>query len=163
MSAEREIVNLTGKVINLRDLPPEQRKARIAAVLDRGVVGVRLTVDLPPNMYGEWVANDPESIFRMQTLGFEIDTEYAKQRALHNNGTDQAIVGDVIFMTCPKEVKEEIELVRQEKFNRDNKKRTGLKEESVVEDIKREGLPVTNTSTQELVNTGQIKQAIQDS
>lgn len=162
MSQERDVINLTSKLVNIRDLPPEQRRARIATVLDRGVVGVRLSVDLPPGMYGEWVANDPESIFRMQTLGFDIDTEYAKQRALHNNGTDQSVVGDVIFMTCPQEVKDEIELVRQEKFNRDNRKRTGLKEENVADDIKREGLPVTNSSTQEIVNTGQIKQAIEN-
>lgn len=91
-------------------------KARLAQVLDRGVVNERLHVDLPSDMHGEWVPNTREEIYRMETLGFEVDTTYAKQRALHNDGTDKAIIGDVIFMTCSKMVKEVIDEVRREKF-----------------------------------------------
>ncbi len=162
MSIERDVINTTKKpVISIKDLPPEQRRARIATILDRGTVGVRLHVDLPPDVHGEWVANDPESIFRMETLGFEIDTEFARQRALHNDGTDKAIVGDVIFMTTSKENKMEIEEVRRLKYAETNNKKTGLPEEnSVTGQIAASGLPVTNMSTQERVNTQEISQSI---
>jgi hypothetical protein len=161
MSKERDIISTTGKIIPLQELPPEQQRARIAQVLDRGVVGVRMQVDLPPGVYGEWASNDVESIFRMQTLGFEIDHIYAKQRALHNDGTDKSIVGDVVFMTCSQQNKDLIEAVRREKYNKDNRKRTDLPEENVVGQIGKEGLPVTNSSSQEFVGTGQIKTAVE--
>lgn len=91
-------------------------KARLAQVLDRGIVNDRLHVDLPADVHGEWVPNTKEEIYRMQTLGFDVDREYAKKRAIHNDGTDVAVIGDVIFMTCPKVVKEVIDEVRREKF-----------------------------------------------
>lgn len=93
-----------------------EHKARLAQVLDRGIVNDRLHVALPEDMHGEWVPNSKEEIYRMQTLGFDVDRTYAKKRALHNDGTDAAIIGDVIFMTCPKMVKEVIDEVRREKF-----------------------------------------------
>src|SRR5690242_7548495 len=41
-----------------------ERKARLATILDRGFVQDRLTVELPPDVHGEWVRNDPLEIQR---------------------------------------------------------------------------------------------------
>lgn len=136
MSTERDVETPSGATQALsnaeRQKQRQQRKARYAQILERGVVGDRLHVDLPPDVYGEWVTNDLQEIYRKQALGFVIDTEYAKKRALHTNGTDQAIVGDVIFMTLPREDKEILDEIRQEQFDRINGKpgdRRSLKEE----------------------------------
>lgn len=100
-------------------MSPEERakrKAMIVQAYDRGIIHDRLSVKLPPHLHGEWARNDPLEIDRLRTLGFEIDTEYANRRSLHNDGGDAAIIGDVIFMTCPREVKEIIDEIRLEKF-----------------------------------------------
>jgi hypothetical protein len=100
-------------------MTPEQRakrKAMLVQAFDRGIVHDRLFVKLPPHLHGEWARNDPLEIDRLKTLGFEIDETYAQRRGIHSDGTGAAIVGDVIFMTCPKEVKELIDEVRLEKF-----------------------------------------------
>jgi hypothetical protein len=92
------------------------KKARLAAILDRSVVGDRFRVPLPAHLHGEWMRNDPSDIARAQALGFKIDNEHAPKRALHGDGTGSAIVGDVIHMTCLKETKELIDEIRQEQF-----------------------------------------------
>jgi hypothetical protein len=100
-------------------MTPEERakrKAKLIQSFDRGVVHDRLSVPLPSDMHGEWCRNDPLEIDRLKTLGFEIDREHAVNRSLHDDGSGAAIVGDVIFMTCPREVKEIIDEIRQEKF-----------------------------------------------
>lgn len=100
-------------------MSPEERakrKAMIVQAYDRGVIHDRLSVKLPPHLHGEWARNDPLEIDRLRTLGFEIDTEYANRRALHNDGSGAAVIGDVVFMTCPREVKEIIDEIRLEKF-----------------------------------------------
>jgi hypothetical protein len=100
-------------------MTPEERakrKAKLIQSFDRGVVHDRLTVDLPPDMHGEWVRNDPLEIDRMRTLGFEIEREYGTSRSLNNDGSGATIVGDVIFMTTSRENKELIDEIRHDKF-----------------------------------------------
>lgn len=89
-----------------------QKKARITNILDRGQLLSRLAVDLPPELYGEWVRNDSLEIQRLKTLGFEIDTEYAPKRAIHSNGDDGGVTGDVIFMICDRETHDLIDEIR---------------------------------------------------
>jgi hypothetical protein len=104
-------------------------RARLAVLLDRGIVSDRLHVDLPDDVHGEWVRNDPLEIRRLGLLGFKIDDTYAKARAIHSDGSDSSIVGDVIFMTCPKETKLMIEDIRLEQtLNAHTKKKIGNKE-----------------------------------
>ena len=98
------------------------RKARLASILDRSVLGDRFNVKLPDDKHGEWIRNDPMEIHRMEALGFKVDTEYATNRALHGDGSDSAIVGDVIFMTCERETKDIIDEIRQEQFFAKNAK-----------------------------------------
>lgn len=77
-------------------------KARMARVLERGLIVDRLHVDLPDHLHGEWVANDPAEIHRKELLGFSIDKEYAVKRKLNDKADGSAIIGDVIFMVQPK-------------------------------------------------------------
>ena len=93
-----------------------ERKAKFARILERGVLVDRLAVDLPPNVHGEWCSNDPVEIERLRGLGFEIDTKYAPARRLHDKGTNESIVGDVIHMTCDMETWEILQEIRKEKF-----------------------------------------------
>lgn len=124
MSIERDTKTLVG--ISEGVLTPEQkaaetkaeRRARLVHILDRGHMHDRMKVDLPPHLHGEWARNKQEDIFYMQSLGFDIDREHATKRAINSNASagDGVVVGDVIFMTCPKDVKEEIDAIRQEQM-----------------------------------------------
>lgn len=89
-------------------------KAKLAQILDRGIIQDRLQVALPPDLYGEWVRNDPLEIMRMKGLGFQIDDKYATDRSIHSDGTSANVVGDVIFMTCDMLRHEVIEEIRHE-------------------------------------------------
>ena len=132
MSREREVVEVA-TTATAPDVPlvesREQKKARFASVLDRGIVGDRLRVDLPDGLYGEWVPNDQMEVFRMETLGFKIDTEYARKRVLHSKGDAASYVGDCVYMTCPKENKEIIDEIRTEQYQRLNGPKSKQKEE----------------------------------
>lgn len=105
------------------------KKARLARVLERGFVGDRTVVDnLPPHLHGEWVARDIMAIERAKSLGFWIDTEFAPKRSLHSEADKgQAIIGDAIFMVCPKEDKQLIDEIRYEQYIRQH----GTKEEKL--------------------------------
>jgi len=96
-----------------------EKKARIARVLERGYIVDRLTVDIPGDLHGEWVAID--QVERWEALGFWVDKDYAFKRQLHPDGTGDAKagpsrVGDVIFMTCTQEDHEIMEEVKKELY-----------------------------------------------
>lgn len=106
-----------------------EKKARRAKVYDRGVIGDRLYVELPEGLYGEWVKNDVVEIHRKEGLGFKIDTEYAKRRALHDKGDGASYVGDVVFMVCSKEDKEIIDEIRRERYEATHNPKSGKQKE----------------------------------
>jgi hypothetical protein len=110
-------------------LSRDQKKARLAQVLDRGLTADRLHVPLPSGIHGEWVPNDQSAIYEKEALGFKIDTEYAPKRALHSKGDGKSIVGDVVYMICDKENKEIIDEIRNEQYLRLNRKQGTQKEE----------------------------------
>lgn len=120
MTQEREVLTPDGKpqsLLALLDtLPEDQFVDELARVLDRGHTNLRLIVPLPSDVHGEWVPNDPQEIFRKQTLGFEIDTKYAVSNALHSDGTGKPIVGDVIYMTCPKRLKDAFDKLAAKRY-----------------------------------------------
>lgn len=111
---------MEGKEENPANETREQRKARRAAVLERGVINDILDVpNLPKDKYhGEWVRADPMQVRAMQALGFWIDTEYATKRVTHSDGTSGNRVGDVIFMVTDRENKELIDEIRDEQRKR---------------------------------------------
>lgn len=136
-------------------------KARLASILDRGMVGDRLNVELPTDTYGEWVPNDKVEIYRYQTLGFVVDKKFASARALHSDGTEgNSIVGDVIFMTCPKEVKELIDEIRVENYDKVNSPKKSREEADFEKLAKTTVTPPTISSTTTSVNADEIKAAI---
>jgi hypothetical protein len=150
MSKERETVTVspqpsTAPVSDETEKSPEQLeieaklekirlKKNIAAILDRGLVNDRLHVPLPPDVYGQWVRDDPTAIDRMKNLGFKIDDTYAPNRSIHSDGTSAAKVADVIFMTAPRQVKDLIDEYRNEQMLARNSKSGKQKEE---EDFKK--------------------------
>ena len=177
MSEEREVLDTaTGRMISLAeaiktDVPANvetrrQRKARLARVLERGVVGDRLQVELPPNVYGEWVPNDKSEIFRMQSLGFEIDTEYAPKRALHDQGDGRSVVGDAVFMTCDRETKDILEEIRRENFERangnpDDPTAEQLEEREFATQNSKIGMPVVEESKQRQARKEHLEAVLQ--
>lgn len=128
MSIERPINTPSGIDLSdaeaLKALTPDQLEAELAKVLYRGQTQSRLEVPLPPELHGEWVPNDPMEIHRKRTLGFTIDDKYALANALHNDGTGKPVIGDVIFMTCPKQLKEAYDKLESKRYEQTHGKRT---------------------------------------
>lgn len=90
-------------------------RQRVASVGSRGIISARLDVELPPELHGEWVERmNVGRIHEYETMGFKVDDTYAKDKALHSDGTDAPIIGDVVFMTIPKWKKE----LHQEEFSK---------------------------------------------
>jgi hypothetical protein len=140
-----------------------EKKARLISVLERGIVHDRLFVPLPPEVHGEWVRDDPLEIARMQTLGFVIDHEYAPKRALHSDGSDVGRVGDVIFMTCDREIKEIVDEIRHEQFLRINAPSKSKEEEEMIANTLRESgheVPTFSESKTHKVDRDQIADAL---
>ena len=127
----------------------EQKKRRRAEVYDRGIVGSRLHVELPPELHGEWVPNVPEEIHRKENLGFQIDTEYARQRRLHDKGDSASYVGDVVFMTCSREDKDILDEIRQERYDRIHNPKGGkqLEEKQFLDKAPAETAPKSEGNT----------------
>jgi len=139
-----------------------QEKARLLRVLSRGMVQDTLNVELPADVYGEWVPKDPLEIYRMEAMGFKRDTEYASKMRLHSDGTDNNVVGDVIFMTCSKQTKEIIDEIRREQYIAAHGK-----PQKVSHEVKEEkefsastDLPVASEGSTIPVNADQIRSAI---
>lgn len=144
---DRDPINVTvdtdlEELFPILKLSPEERAARFIEVLDRGLVTSRLSVALPPDLHGEWVHNDPASIAAKEALGFIVDRKYAVEKALHSDGKGSAVVGDVIFMICPRVVKDEIERARQIRYRQDNQVPVGTKEDrQTAADLNQFGRP----------------------
>jgi hypothetical protein len=170
MSEERVVETASGipRRLTKDDMAKMSRddlRKHMASVLDRSLVNDRLWVDLPPDTHGEWVFNDPLELARYEALGFEIDTQYANKRSLHNLGDGSSIVGDVIFMTCPMIVKEVIDEQRKLQYDRINgkgKKVNKQKEEAdTVKQIESPGyIKPTESSDASVVSGAEIAAAI---
>lgn len=129
MSEERQVISvplkgvastkeLTKEDIQAQRVRMKEKKARFARVLERGFTVDRLTVELPGDKWGEWVADNDVEIMRKKALGFTIDTEYAAKRSLHSDGTGAPIVGDVIFMIQSREDHEILDELYRENYIR---------------------------------------------
>ena len=157
ISKAREIAD------NPEDLTDAELEAKLTRVLERGIIVDRTTVDLPPDVYGEWVSDEAVEISRMQLLGFEIDTKYAIDRSTNADGTGGiAKIGDVVFMTCPRRVMDIIEKVKKNLYERANPKSGSQKEEKAFKELMdAEGdLPVIDESVQSSVDEAGIIAAL---
>jgi hypothetical protein len=119
MSIERNVETPSGQVFKFESgMTKNEIKGMLVEVLDRGMINDRLYMGnvLPPDQHGEWVHVD--AIPEYQVIGFSVDDKLGKERGLHNNGTNRTQVGDVVFMTVPKIVKEAIDEARLDRYNR---------------------------------------------
>lgn len=98
-------------------------KKIVAEVYERGVVGDRLHVDLPPELVGQWVPNDAMAVYRMEALGYVVDKKFAPMRRLHDKGDGASYVGDVVHMIAPRQIRDAIDEVKKERYERINGKR----------------------------------------
>jgi hypothetical protein len=150
--------------LKFSEMTREERKARRAQVLERGMAADRLQVALPTGVYGEWFHNSPEEIYRAQSLGFVIDTEYAHKRALHSEGDTKAIVGDVIFMTCDEETKQDIDEFKKRKYDeihgKKGAKRETPEERQYVESLAGTPLPAISGGSESSVSAADIANAV---
>lgn len=167
MSQEREVNTPSGidKRLTHEDilkLSDEQLDAHVASVLDRGVTNSRLKVPLPDDYVGEWVPADAQSIYEKQNLGFEIDDKFALKHALHSDGTDKSIIGDVIHMIAPKRLMESIE--RKRRLDYDSRHGVGARKKRQIEEqgfLSQDhgGLKIDELSSAESIGINQIKAA----
>lgn len=101
-----------------------ERKKRMARVLERGLVGERLMVELPPHLHGEWAPI--RLIDYYKSLGFEIDNQFARNRSLHSRpelgGQECAVVGDAVYMVQSVEDFEIWEELRSDRYFQMNNK-----------------------------------------
>lgn len=152
------------KVAEFLKLPMEERLARTAVVLDRGIVQDRLKVDCPPDLHYEWVRNDPMEIDRMRTLGFWIDETYASRRAVHSDGTSGNQVADVICMMTMKQNKEMIDAVYLEKQIRATRRpKKAQEDEGFAEQTARDTggiIPTFSESNQRSVTAADVRAAL---
>lgn len=151
---ERDTINLTdSSEIDFANI--DELEARIARVMERGMLADRLNVELPGELYGEWVSDDPVEIFRMQAMGFKEDKEYATKYAIHSDGTNRAKVGDVVFMVAPRIVKQLIDKRHAILYEQTHgKKKT--EEQKYAALIESQGTPVINTSKNTVVDNKDI-------
>lgn len=129
--AEREEI-IVGNPSNEPPEPDTQEEyGRLVEVLSRGVTTDRLAVpNLPAHLHGEWVRDDPFEIESMRKLGFWDGTEYARNRALHGDGSVGAKVADVVYMVCHRKTKEIIDDIRhKENLSRHAPRKGGKQKE----------------------------------
>lgn len=98
------------------ELDPTKLHALAVEILDRGVTYSRFQVDLPPDVYGEWVPKDALAIREMQTKGFQLDRKFANKNAIKEHSDIGNSVGDVVFMTCPKVWKDILDEEKHRRF-----------------------------------------------
>ncbi len=147
---------------NLNPTPQERAeyRARMVQVGTRGVVSERVNVELPPELHGEWVNNtDVIKIHEYEQMGFRIDTEYAVKNKLHSNGTGQPIIGDTVFMTIPRWMKQELELKQRIAMERNNPSRNS-ENQDLQAGLGNDGVPVLTHNGQMLQGSAQTVEGV---
>lgn len=159
--------------ITAQELSPEdvkklraEKKAKFARILERGVLVDRLAIALPPTIHGEWVNRDPTEVARLEQLGFRIDTEYAPKHRLHDQGTNEAVVGDTVHMICDMDTYQILEEIRRDKFQElhgkpDSKGKVGPQiEEKTFAASVGPGIPIIQESDTRSAGSAEIKNAL---
>lgn len=158
MSEQREVE--AGDLLSIPETKA-QKKARLAAVLDRGFVNYRLQTDriLPKDTYGQWVRNDANEIANYEALGFEVYKGDGGNKA--QDGTHR--VGDVILMYTSKEQKELLDEVQRDKYNRVHGLRTSqIEEENFKRNVREDGITPVVESRVEEVDGQTISKALKE-
>ncbi len=105
-----------------------ERKAKLAQVLQRGMIADRLKVKNPdPDKVYEWIREEDTEMDRHLALGFVLELEDGStQNRLHGTGDNRCRVGDVILMSTSVE---NYDLIQQVRMDQKAKKSTLGKEE----------------------------------
>lgn len=140
------------------------KKARLAAVLDRGFTNYRLGLNyLAENQHGEWVRNDPTEIARLHALGFEVyKGEVDTSLGLKKESDGTVRVGDVILMVTDKETKALLDEVQQDRINRIHGIGTEQIEEKSFSSQVNGGIKSINESRIEEADASHILSAIKE-
>ena len=108
-----------------KDLTPDKakerasKKAKLAQVLDRGMVSARIAVKNPdPNKHYEWPRNTETDIDRWKSLGFELEQDKKVAAKLHGQGDSRIVVGDAVLMSTSRENYEILEELKAERRRR---------------------------------------------
>lgn len=148
MANERPVTSINSSSSKSLDEQKKAFKSRIARVVTRGFIVDRLNVQLPDDVHGEWIRDEPVAVAEARALGFEIDDKYATKEALHTDSSGKPKIGDVVFMTMPKWQKEIIDEAKKDEYARHHGVRRGTKpaEESQYETAIPRETPVINES-----------------
>lgn len=159
--------SLQEEYLRLLESDPDSLISRFADVGSRSNIGIRFNVKLPEDVYGEWIAKDEACIAEAKSLGFVMDTKYAVNNALHNDGTNVPTIGDAVFMVMPKKLKMALDAANAIRFRKHHGVARQLPEETEFENmIKDVGLSLQyksqdiNESIQEKVSATEIHNSI---
>lgn len=135
-------------------------KAKLVRVLERGHLSDRLNI-MKNDKHYEWASRDPVEISRLQAMGFKLcQDEDLKANALHNDGTQNITVGDVVLMEAPLELKELIDDAKKEIYEKRHGKGAKQEEKDFVARINQSGLPTINESSSEAVDGNSLKNLV---
>ena len=149
----------TAKVVMDPKVKAELR-AKMVQVLERGHLSGRLNIDDKSKHY-EWSSKDPSDVARLTAMGFKVcDNPGLKANALHNDGTSNITVGDVILMEAPLELKEMLDEVNQEIYQRRHGKKSKHEETEFAGRLKQTGLASFNESSSETVDGASLKSIV---
>jgi hypothetical protein len=133
-----------------------EKKARLAAVLDRGYINYALdTGFVDPSKHAEWVRYDTIIIAEMKAKGFEI-YHGTHPNALHSAADGTIRVGDTILMVTTKEQKELLDEILQDRINKIHGIKGTQIEEATFTKAVDGGIVPINRSTVEEVDADQI-------
>lgn len=90
-----------------------ERRARLATVRGRQLDFTSIKNPDPTRHY-EFVHNDEVSVIRKQNLGFDVESPDKVMKA-HGDGT-KPVIGDTILMSCPMEVKEDLDYLERQEY-----------------------------------------------
>lgn len=162
-TTEKKVAPILPGTPEFQKLPVEEQRARVARVLDRASQVDRLSVALPPGVYGEWITDTPIDRAEAQRKGFVIDNVYAPKHTIHESNRQ----GDVVFMTMPMELKQLYDEQQAVKYNEvHGKKQKDGTVKAQAEDIEftksetQIGLPTTDDSVASSVSGQQIQNAL---
>jgi hypothetical protein len=138
----------------------KEKKARIAQVLSRGVLGEKLKSIIreatPDGYAGKFVRNDAQDIIRAQNLGFgfkyRADVD-AVRLGLHATPDGKIRVGDILLMTI---TKEDQEILREVRTERMKAKLTKSKKEYLETSASHDGGPEAFSEGQTSIDAGRI-------
>lgn len=114
-----------------KDLSPEEaeakareaNRARLAQLLDQGLVTSRLDVTLNDGRVPQWVRETEGDITRYETLGYSLESvknvegmsDKDRMEKFHGTGDENVRVGDLVLMSTSPENHADIQLVRAER------------------------------------------------